>query len=148
MTKAGNELAQAVAKDGFEKYGEMPFGCGVAGYAGALDGALILFDNCPLWDDARDLQLNELRAMLAARGINELGFASFPPSGPKAGHTIGLVFDCGVEQKELIRDTWKRLCEKTQAARSRPRWMPAKARKRATDTEDFAAQLLAGRSET
>lgn len=148
MSKAGNELAQAVAKNGFETNGEMPFGCGVAGYAGALDGALVLFDNCPLWDDARDLQLVKLRAMLAARGIEELGFASFPPSGPKAGHTIALVFDCGVEQKEVIRDAWKALCEKTQAARVRPRWMPAKARKRANDTEDFAARLLAGRSDT
>lgn len=147
-TKAGNELALAIAKDGFETHRQMPFGCGVAGYVGPLDGSLVMFDNCRLWDDARELQLVELRKILDARGISEVGFASFPPTGPQAGHTVAVVFDCGEEHKAFIRDTWKTICEKTQAARVRPRWMPAKARKQSSGMEDLAARLMAGRSGT
>lgn len=149
-TKAGNELAAAVAKSGFEQHRDRADGCGLAGYAGPLDGSLIYFNNCPFSGCIRDEQLAEFREQLQNRGIEELGFASFPESGPHAGHTIGMVFDCGEEEKAFIRDTWAELIAQVETGRTRGKHSRGGFVTRGTHGEaaDLAARLLAGRSDT
>lgn len=149
-TKAGNELAAAVAKAGFEQHRDRVHGCGLAGYAGPLDGALIYFNNCPYSGNVRDEQLAEFRERLQDKGIGELGFAVFPLAGPQAGHTIGLVFDCGEEAKAFVRDTWEELITKTETGRTRGKRSRGEIVTSGSDrgAADLAARLLAGRSDT
>lgn len=58
--------------------------------------ALVLFNNHP--HTSRDEETAELRRRLAAEGIEELAYATYPEMGPDAGYTYAMILRAGEDR--------------------------------------------------
>jgi hypothetical protein len=59
--------------------------------------------------DTRREHLAEFRRRMEAKGIRELGFASYPEQGEDAGFTFAMILDCGPAGLTWAEDVWEEM---------------------------------------
>lgn len=106
--KGWREFAKACARDASENHFPSRRG---AWHIVDLD-VLVLFNNNPYanFPSLRDEETAKFRQRLAAKGLVELAYATYPPAGQQdAGYTYALVIQAGKEHQQWVRDTMMEL---------------------------------------
>ena len=104
MTDAGwKAFASLTAKDASENH--FPSRRGVW-YFDDLD-VLVLYNNNPYekFPTLRDEETAEFRRRLAAEGIKELAYATYPVGGESDGYTYAMVIDASQDRQNWVADT-------------------------------------------
>ncbi len=102
--KRSQKVALSVAKQAYEENFSR---LGVV-YCEDVD-VLVLYDNVP-WKSGsgrRERQLTEFRRALRAKGLEELGFATYPTEGEQKGHTVAMVINASVDMREWVITTYE-----------------------------------------
>jgi hypothetical protein len=77
---------------------------------------LVVYNNNPYCGDptARDRETNVIRERLAANGIKELAYATYPPEGKEsAGYTYAMVLDARGDQMDWVIETVQEVTKET-----------------------------------
>jgi transcriptional regulator with XRE-family HTH domain len=104
-------FASFTAEDAYENH--FPSRRGVW-YFEYLD-VLVLYNNNPYanFPTLRDEETAEFRRRLAAEGIKELAYATYPVGGESDGYTYAMVIDAGQDREKWVADTMYEILEES-----------------------------------